>query len=70
MKYVDESLKNKKVSIVEMFEIIDKLDLSFEEKESLKSKVGSGDYLALKDYVSKDILDSHTDIKFNGFGKK
>ena len=70
MKYVDESLRNKKVSIEEMFEIIDKLDLSFEEKESLKSKVGSGDYLALKDYVSKDILDNHSDIKFNGFGKK
>lgn len=70
MKYVDESLKNKKVSIVEMFEIIDKLDLSFEEKDKLKSRVSSGDYLALKNYVSKDILDSHTDIKFNGFGKK
>lgn len=70
MKYVDESLKNKKVSIVEMFEIIDKLDLSFEEKDKLKSRVSSGDYLALKNYVSKDILDSHSDIKFNGFGKK
>ena len=70
MKYVDESLKNKKVSIVEMFEIIDKLDLSFEEKDKLKSRVASGDYLALKNYVSKDILDSHSDIKFNGFGKK
>lgn len=70
MKYVDESLKNKKVSIEEMFEIIDKLDLSFEEKDKLKSRVSSGDYLALKNYVSKDILDSHTDIKFNGFGKK
>ena len=70
MKYVDENLKNKRISIEEMLEIIDKLALSFEEKENLKSRVASGDYLALKDYVSKDILDSHSNEVFNGFGKK